>query len=44
VAFGGSDLDWLPLAAGDYAVKLAMALVLLVPYRAVYTRLKTRLA
>jgi uncharacterized PurR-regulated membrane protein YhhQ (DUF165 family) len=33
LAFYGSDMDWLMLAAGDIAVKWAMALVLLAPYR-----------
>jgi len=34
IAFAGTDLDWALLAAGDLAVKAAMAVVLLVPYRA----------
>jgi queuosine precursor transporter len=33
LAFGGSHLNWLHLALGDLSVKLAMALVLLAPYR-----------
>lgn len=33
LAFYGSDMNWLMLAAGDIAVKWAMALVLLAPYR-----------
>ena len=34
IAFAGTDLDWMLLAAGDLAVKAAMAVVLLAPYRA----------
>jgi uncharacterized PurR-regulated membrane protein YhhQ (DUF165 family) len=34
IAFAGSDMNWLMLAAGDLAVKWAMALLLLAPYRA----------
>lgn len=34
LAFAGTGMDWLKLAAGDLAVKAAMALVLLAPYRA----------
>lgn len=33
LAFGGGDISWLHLAVGDLGVKLAMALVLLAPYR-----------
>ena len=33
LAFGGTDLDWRMLAAGDLAVKLGMAVLLLAPYR-----------
>jgi uncharacterized PurR-regulated membrane protein YhhQ (DUF165 family) len=33
VAFAGVSASWLQLAAGDLAVKLAMAVVLLVPFR-----------
>lgn len=32
-AFAGMGIDWLSLAAGDLAVKLAMALLLLTPFR-----------
>lgn len=39
VAFAGSQVPWLPLAAGDLGVKLFMALVLLPPYRALVLRL-----
>ena len=34
LAFYGSDMNWLMLAAGDIGVKWAMALLLLAPYRA----------
>lgn len=33
-AFAGTGLPWVTWAAGDYAVKVAMALVCLAPYRA----------
>ncbi|AHF91285.1 membrane protein [Opitutaceae bacterium TAV5] len=35
IAFHGSGLNWMQLAAGDLGVKLAMALVLLAPFRPV---------
>lgn len=41
LAFAGSGFDWLTLAAGDLAVKAAMAAVLLAPYRALLPRLQT---
>ena len=41
LAFAGSDFDWLSLAAGDLAVKAAMAALLLAPYRALLPRLPT---
>ena len=34
LAFVGTGLDWVPLALGDFAVKMAMALVMLIPFRA----------
>ncbi len=34
LAFAGTPVDWMPLAAGDLAVKALMAAVLLLPYRA----------
>ena len=40
LAFAGTDLDWAMLAAGDLAVKAAMAAVLLAPYRALLPRLQ----
>ena len=40
LAFAGSDMNWLTLAAGDLAVKSAMAAVLLAPYRAMLPRLQ----
>jgi len=39
LAFAGTGMDWLQLAAGDLAVKWAMALLLLAPYRALLPRL-----
>ena len=39
LAFAGSAVAWLPLAAGDLGVKLFMALALLPPYRLLVTRL-----
>jgi uncharacterized PurR-regulated membrane protein YhhQ (DUF165 family) len=39
LAFAGSRFPWLQLAAGDLGVKLAMALLLLPPYRVLVTRL-----
>ena len=33
LAFSGTDMNWLPLAIGDVAVKAAMAAVLLAPYK-----------
>ena len=38
LAFAGRSFPWLQLAAGDLAVKLAMAVVLLPPYRALVLR------
>lgn len=40
LAFAGTGLDWLSLASGDLAVKWLMALLLLVPYRAMLPRLQ----
>ena len=34
LAFAGSEMDWLMLTGGDLAVKAAMAVLLLAPYRA----------
>ena len=39
LAFAGTPVPWLPLAGGDLGVKLAMALALLPPYRALVRRL-----
>jgi len=39
IAFAGSSIAWLPLAAGDLGVKLFMALALLPPYRLLVARL-----
>ena len=35
IAFIGSGLPWVTWAAGDYAIKLAMAMLLLVPFKLV---------
>ncbi|BCO26709.1 queuosine precursor transporter [Rhodoferax lithotrophicus] len=40
LAFYGSDIDWLMLAAGDLTIKWLMAAVLLAPYRAMLPRLQ----
>ena len=39
LAFAGTAMDWTLLAAGDLAVKAAMAALLLAPYRALLPRL-----
>lgn len=39
LAFAGTRVPWLPLATGDLAVKLFMALALLPPYRVLTSRL-----
>ncbi len=39
IAFAGSAVPWLPLAAGDLGIKIFMALALLPPYRVLVTRL-----
>jgi len=39
LAFAGSKISWLHLAVGDLGVKLAMAVALLPPYRALVARL-----
>jgi uncharacterized PurR-regulated membrane protein YhhQ (DUF165 family) len=39
LAFAGTQFRWLPLATGDLAVKLTMAVALLPPYRALVARL-----
>jgi uncharacterized PurR-regulated membrane protein YhhQ (DUF165 family) len=39
VAFAGTPVPWLPLAAGDLGVKLVMAVALLPPYRLLVNRL-----
>ena len=41
IAFAGTPVPWLPLAAGDLGVKLFMALALLPPYRVLVNRLTT---
>jgi uncharacterized PurR-regulated membrane protein YhhQ (DUF165 family) len=39
LAFAGTGLPWVTWALGDYAVKLAMALGLLIPFRALMPKL-----
>lgn len=39
LAFAGSQMNWLTLAAGDLAAKAVMAALLLAPYRALLPRL-----
>ncbi len=41
LAFAGSDMNWLMLAAGDLAMKALMAVLLLAPYRALLPRMQT---
>ena len=40
LAFYGSDMNWLMLAAGDLSIKWLMAAVLLAPYRVMLPRLQ----
>lgn len=40
LAFAGTGLDWLALAAGDLSIKWLMAVVLLLPYRMMLPRLQ----
>jgi uncharacterized PurR-regulated membrane protein YhhQ (DUF165 family) len=40
LAFAGSDMNWLMLAAGDLGIKWLMAALLLAPYRAMLPRLQ----
>ena len=40
LAFAGTELNWLTLAAGDLGIKWLMALLLLAPYRAMLPRLQ----
>ena len=37
IAFAGTAVPWVTLGLGDYAVKLAMALAMLLPFRALMT-------
>lgn len=37
LAFYGTAVPWVTLAAGDYAVKLALALTMLIPFRVAFT-------
>ncbi len=38
LAFAGTAMPWVTLAVGDYGVKVAIALALLVPWRVVARR------
>ena len=40
IAFYGGDLNWIMLASGDFAVKLILALIMLIPFRLVMSKLK----
>ena len=40
LAFYGSQMNWLPLAAGDLAIKCLMAMLLLAPYKLMLPRLQ----
>ncbi len=42
LAFYGTEVPWVTLALGDYAVKVAMALAMLLPYRALLTVTRPR--
>lgn len=44
LAFGGTQLDWVPLAMGDLSVKALMAGLLLLPYRALLPLILPRVA
>ncbi|MCC7635753.1 queuosine precursor transporter [Stenotrophomonas rhizophila] len=44
IAFAGSSLPWVSWAAGDLAVKLAIGVFLLVPFRALLWRMAPRTA
>ncbi len=38
IAFAGTSLNWIALGSGDFAVKLACALIFLAPFRALMSR------
>ena len=40
LAFAGTDVPWVTLGLGDYGVKLAMALVMLLPFRMLMARIR----
>ena len=42
LAFVGTGIPWVTLALGDFAVKMAMALALLLPFRALMTAVRAR--
>lgn len=42
LAFAGTGIPWITLALGDYSVKLAISLVMLIPFRALIALLPSR--
>ena len=42
LAFAGTAVPWITLGIGDYGVKLSMALLMLVPFRALMTWIRPR--
>lgn len=42
IAFAGTEVPWVTLGLGDYAVKLALALSMLIPFRALMPVVQTR--
>ncbi|MEM7226327.1 MAG: queuosine precursor transporter [Pseudomonadota bacterium] len=42
LAFAGTAVPWVTLGVGDYAAKLAMAVVLLIPFRALMPAIRMR--
>ena len=40
IAFYGTDLNWVTLAFGDFAVKLLLALIMLVPFRLLMLKIR----
>ena len=40
IAFYGTEIPWVTLAIGDFAVKLLMAMMMLIPFRVIIIKLK----
>ena len=40
IAFYGTTLNWLTLASGDFVVKLLLALIMLIPFRLIMSKLR----